>query len=55
MRSDTELWLMIYIGAFVAFIGLVFVYEMIRPTYFWLAAKVLGWSHHEQFMREIVG
>jgi hypothetical protein len=43
---------MIYIGAFVAFIGLVFVYEMIRPTYFWLAAKVMGWSHHEQFMRE---
>jgi hypothetical protein len=36
----------------VIFVG-AFLYELGRRFYYWAAAKVLGWSEHEKFDREI--
>jgi hypothetical protein len=45
-----EPWLII--AVIITIVAAAFLYEFGRQFYYWSAAKILGWTEHEKFMRE---
>lgn len=49
---DPVTGLIIVGGIVLAMFAIAFIWELGRSAYFWTAAKIMGWSEHEKFMRE---